>query len=41
LAERRQAVQAVDATLQGYASVPKGSFKAPMFAGGRGSGKLP
>jgi len=28
-------------TLKGYASVPKGSFKAPMFATGRGSGKLP
>ena len=26
-------------TLKGYASVPKGSFKAPMFAAGRGNGK--
>lgn len=26
-------------TLKGYASVPKGSFKAPLFAAGRGSGK--
>ena len=28
-------------TLKGYASVPKGSFKAPMFATSRGSGKQP
>ncbi|WP_287389526.1 hypothetical protein [Ralstonia sp.] len=26
-------------TLKGYASVPKGSFKSPMFATGRGSGR--
>jgi hypothetical protein len=28
-------------TLKGYASMPKGSFKAPMFATSRGSGKQP